>query len=837
MQSRGRENSLANSEIWGGPRLTPPPAVTTFVLYPAATGTGVVAPGFGKGTRQFIIAARHLQHDIGRGAPLCQFAGHEVHRRADMIKKGAIAGAKIIQTALAGRRLNKAVLGTAAIADKAHFAVAAVLRQGIALCLAELMLFVHHHNLGQRNIHDIAEFVIRLDIMVAGIDIAIVFHRHRQAAGFVKDAQSRRRTRPGSQRDIKNLHKDPADIMPHPFFINLNQKLPIAGRADRTVSDGIAFLIAAVIVAFDDGDELHELRPDLIAQECVDALAMFFVGGVDGGQDVELGIVFLQQFNAAHHLVEGGIAALVDAIEIVNIPRAIEADTNQEVVFGKELTPFVVQRDGIGLECIINPHAAFFVLLLKAHRLSKKFDAHQGRFAALPGKVDFVDRLGLDILADVFFQQAVGHAELAVGIEFFFGEEIAIFAVEVADGASRLGHHMKGGGLCDCCLHEGSIAQFRRNRQNSQGYAKLWLMYLPLCYREFKMGLMDELRKISEQVNQQRHLMTTEAATAQVSIRPFIDTLGYDTFNLNEVYPEYTADAKASGSERVDYAIMQQGKPIILIEAKSADKVLSENHWKQLYNYYGAEDVKFGILTNGIEYRFYTDLEKLNIMDKQPFLTVDMLNLDERLMNELEGFTKAGFDPERILSSARKLRVLRLLDKEYAQPSEGFIRFFARQIYTGPVSKSVIQEFAPVVGQAWREFVEQKIASRPPTAIEPGMPRQKPAKPKKRFRKPARLISGNTIEIPVFAIYTGHRFEATLFFVESNWKESRIRFEGEELSPSRAGKKAMRFVKPGISGPNGWTFWKLHNPDGNKERDISDLRDDEALRRRLLGMD
>ena len=168
------------------------------------------------------------------------------------------------------------------------------------------------------------------------------------------------------------------------------------------------------------------------------------------------------------------------------------------------------------------------------------------------------------------------------------------------------------------------------------------------------MGLADELKKISEQVKSQRPLIKTEEATKQVSIRPFIEALGYNTLNLAEVEPEYSADAKASGGERVDYAIKREGKPIILIEVKSANMALSDNNWKQLYNYYGATDVRFGILTNGLEYRFFTDLKKRNIMDKQPFLTIDMLNLDERMVNEIEGFTKPNFDLERILSSAQR---------------------------------------------------------------------------------------------------------------------------------------------------------------------------------------
>ena len=348
------------------------------------------------------------------------------------------------------------------------------------------------------------------------------------------------------------------------------------------------------------------------------------------------------------------------------------------------------------------------------------------------------------------------------------------------------------------------------------------------------MGLMDEMRKISEKINQQHHLMITEEATKQISIRPFIRALGYDIGNLNEVYPEYTADARTSGSERVDYAIKQSGKPIIFIESKAANKVLSENNWRQLYDYFGAEDVRFGILTNGIEYRFYTDLEKLNIMDKQPFLIIDMLNLDEGLVNELEGFTKASFDVERILSSARKLRVLRLLAKEYAQPSEELVRFFARQLYTGPLSKSVIQAFAPVVRQAWREFVEQKIASRLQTVIQPEARPAETEAPITVEASPIQPILQDG-EIPVFAKYRGHRFEAALSYVESNWEESRIRFEGEVLKPSAAGKKLRLSIRPDITGEtNGWRFWKLRDPYRNKERFISDLRDDEGLRRRLL---
>ena len=355
------------------------------------------------------------------------------------------------------------------------------------------------------------------------------------------------------------------------------------------------------------------------------------------------------------------------------------------------------------------------------------------------------------------------------------------------------------------------------------------------------MGLMDELRKISARINQQRPMMTNEVATELVSIHPFIRALGYDIGNLNEVQPQYTADARASGSERVDYAIKQQGKPIIFIESKAANKVLSENYWRQLYDYFGAEDVRFGILTNGIKYRFYADLDKDNIMDSQPFLIIDMLNLDERLVNELEGFTKANFDAERILSRAKELKltpeIRRRLAKEYQQPSRELVKHLANGLYSGSFKQSVFEEFAPIIRKAFAEFVDDKIASRPQAVIEE-MPRQKPtAKPKKRFAKP-KHIAGDNVEIPVFAEYKGHLFEATMIkFDHKHSKTSRILYNNNVYNISRAATVAINSVNPKIMTWNGWIFWKLDDPYGNKERLINDLRDDEALRRRLLGTD
>lgn len=349
------------------------------------------------------------------------------------------------------------------------------------------------------------------------------------------------------------------------------------------------------------------------------------------------------------------------------------------------------------------------------------------------------------------------------------------------------------------------------------------------------MSLIDSLSRIAEQLRQQHHLMRNEEATLQVSIRPFIEALGYNTRNLAEVAPQFTADPRPSGTDRVDYAILRESIPVILIEAKSATTNLTENNWKQLHDYFNAEEVRFGILTNGLEFRFYSDLKKRNIMDKEPFLTIKMLNLDERLINELEAFTKSGFDAERILSSARKLAVVRLLEDEYQQPTIEFAGYFARQVYPGRVTQSVIEEFMPVLRQAWRQFVNQQISGHPQPVIQSETVTVERKSKITVEKMPTTITAEHSRKISVYAEWRGHSFEATLVFDESHHRSSQVTFDGLTATPSNTALRACRSVQPDFKAVNGWDFWKLRDPKGNQERRISDLRNDDALVRRLKG--
>ena len=136
---------------------------------------------------------------------------------------------------------------------------------------------------------------------------------------------------------------------------------------------------------------------------------------------------------------------------------------------------------------------------------------------------------------------------------------------------------------------------------------------------EIEMDFADEIKQFASRVEDVKDTISTEEATKMSVIVPFFQLLGYDVFNPNEFTPEYVADVGIKKGEKVDYAIMEDGKPLILIECKAISEQL-DKHASQLFRYFGTSEAKFGILTNGIIYKFYTDLEETNKIDLVPFL-------------------------------------------------------------------------------------------------------------------------------------------------------------------------------------------------------------------------
>jgi hypothetical protein len=148
-----------------------------------------------------------------------------------------------------------------------------------------------------------------------------------------------------------------------------------------------------------------------------------------------------------------------------------------------------------------------------------------------------------------------------------------------------------------------------------------------------------------------------EEATKQSLVLPLLDALGYDIWNPAEVCPEYEADfaiRKYGQKEKVDLALFLQDVPRIYVEVKSVDEPL-DGHEGQLSRYFNATPtVSLAVLTNGIEYRFYTDTAEANVMDPRPFHTARFDALDQGL-EVLARFQKSVFSPEAIREYAREL--------------------------------------------------------------------------------------------------------------------------------------------------------------------------------------
>ncbi|MDX9742809.1 MAG: type I restriction endonuclease [Arcobacteraceae bacterium] len=222
------------------------------------------------------------------------------------------------------------------------------------------------------------------------------------------------------------------------------------------------------------------------------------------------------------------------------------------------------------------------------------------------------------------------------------------------------------------------------------------------------MEFVQKINELANRVKTLRDSVTTEEATKHSFVMPFISILGYDVFNPTIVVPEFTADIGKKKGEKVDYAIIQDGKPLILIEVKHHLENL-DKHSPQLERYYTVTESKFGILTNGIEYRFFSDIDKPNKMDTKPFLVINLLDLKDREIKELERFTKENLDVDKILNMANKQKyvtqIKQLFKKETIEPSDELAKFFANKITDKTKTKAVIDEFKGYIKTAFSDMI------------------------------------------------------------------------------------------------------------------------------------
>jgi hypothetical protein len=239
------------------------------------------------------------------------------------------------------------------------------------------------------------------------------------------------------------------------------------------------------------------------------------------------------------------------------------------------------------------------------------------------------------------------------------------------------------------------------------------------------MDFADRLRELAARIPNLRSadLLKTEEATKNALVMPFIQILGYDVFNPLEVTPELIADVGIKKGEKVDYAILKDTKPIMLYECKGFGVDLNKVHASQLYRYFSVTSVRFGIVTNGVVYRFHSDLIATNKMDDAPFFVFDLTSFNETHVETLKRFTKAAFDEATNIQMASNLKyrhAMRVyLESLFAEPTDNFIRHAVKEskAYEGVVTQNVVGEFTGIIREALAGIIREQVDKRLKSAL------------------------------------------------------------------------------------------------------------------------
>ena len=245
------------------------------------------------------------------------------------------------------------------------------------------------------------------------------------------------------------------------------------------------------------------------------------------------------------------------------------------------------------------------------------------------------------------------------------------------------------------------------------------------------MDLATKLIELEKRTSQHRELLLTEEAAKTALVMPFLQALGYDVFNPAEVVPEFTADVGVKKGEKVDYALCIDGRLSILVECKPSSVDLDLKHASQLFRYFSTTEARIAILTNGVVYQFYSDIEQPNKMDDKPFFVFTMDAIKRSDPETLQRFGRHEFNIDAILAEAGRLKLesqMRIeLEKEFASPSDEFVRMMAARVQPGGrMTAAVKEQFQPILAASITAIVRDRVNERITSALNVANPAPEP---------------------------------------------------------------------------------------------------------------
>lgn len=194
----------------------------------------------------------------------------------------------------------------------------------------------------------------------------------------------------------------------------------------------------------------------------------------------------------------------------------------------------------------------------------------------------------------------------------------------------------------------------------------------------------ERMNALSDTIKSTRQVIMSEEHTKMAYIVPFLANLGFDMSSPVEVVPEYVCDFGVKRGEKVDYALFVNNEPYIIVEAKDCRNELSSKNISQLFRYFSCCPSRLALLSNGIDYWFFTDSEEKNKMDKDPFFKFSFLNYTDTDLEMLFKFHKNNCTNTDALSFVRVQKVEIILKSWFAmqsvQPSMKFVNFLTKNV-------------------------------------------------------------------------------------------------------------------------------------------------------------
>lgn len=240
---------------------------------------------------------------------------------------------------------------------------------------------------------------------------------------------------------------------------------------------------------------------------------------------------------------------------------------------------------------------------------------------------------------------------------------------------------------------------------------------MPQTVDEFRTALVS----FGDRVQRVREHIKNEEATKVSLILPFIAVLGYDILDPTEVAAEHASDFSDKYRNRVDYAILREMLPIIAVECKTVGNGKKDDRGQLKAYFNAAKTVKLGILTDGIRFEFFVDSAEPNMMDDEPFLTLDFgdpakTQISDTLLEGLFALTKGNFDPETVSENARRSIIHRAffeyLSQQFLDPSVEFTRFLLKEVDIKHVRTVAMEGYRVIAKAAFADVFTSNVLKR-----------------------------------------------------------------------------------------------------------------------------